>query len=88
MGASIASSRLRIKVYKPAPTLEMLRTSTRDACRLRARFDAGPSLNLQRDALKKVGRKRVFTDGAGGAGAERPGLAKTLEFVRLPKWRG
>jgi hypothetical protein len=29
------------------------------------------SLNLQRDALKKIGCKRVFTDVAGGAGAER-----------------
>jgi DNA invertase Pin-like site-specific DNA recombinase len=40
------------------------------------------SLNLQRDALKKVGCKRVFTDVAGGAGAERPGLAKALACVR------
>jgi DNA invertase Pin-like site-specific DNA recombinase len=45
---------------------------------------ADQSLNLQRDALKKAGCKRVFTDvaGAGGAGAERPGLAKALEYVR------
>jgi DNA invertase Pin-like site-specific DNA recombinase len=40
------------------------------------------SLNLQRDALKKIGCKRIFTDVAGGAGAERPGLAKALEYVR------
>jgi DNA invertase Pin-like site-specific DNA recombinase len=40
------------------------------------------SLNLQRDALRTVGCKRVFTDVAGGAGAERPGLTKALEYVR------
>jgi len=40
------------------------------------------NLHLQRDALKKVGCKRVYTDVAGGAGAERPGLAKALEYVR------
>jgi DNA invertase Pin-like site-specific DNA recombinase len=40
------------------------------------------SLNLQRDALKKTGCKRIFTDVAGGAGAERSGLAKALEYVR------
>jgi DNA invertase Pin-like site-specific DNA recombinase len=40
------------------------------------------SLNLQRDALKKAGCKRLFSDVAGGTGAERPGLAKALEFVR------
>ena len=38
------------------------------------------SLNLQRDAL--ISCKRIFTDVDGGAGAERPGLAKALEFVR------
>jgi DNA invertase Pin-like site-specific DNA recombinase len=40
------------------------------------------SLNLQRDALKKTGCKRIFSDVAGGAGVERPGLAKALEYVR------
>jgi len=39
-------------------------------------------LALQRDALKKAGCKRLFTDVASGATAERPGLTKALEFVR------
>jgi DNA invertase Pin-like site-specific DNA recombinase len=43
---------------------------------------AEQSLHLQRDALKKAGCKRIFTDVASGANAERPGLAKALEFVR------
>ncbi len=33
-------------------------------------------------SLARLGCKRVFTDVAGGAGAERPGLAKALEYVR------
>ena len=43
---------------------------------------AGQSLHLQRDALKKAGCKRIFTDVASGAKGERSGLAKALEFVR------
>jgi DNA invertase Pin-like site-specific DNA recombinase len=43
---------------------------------------AEQSLNLQRDALKKAGCKKVFTDVASGAKAERTGLTKALEFVR------
>jgi DNA invertase Pin-like site-specific DNA recombinase len=43
---------------------------------------AGQSVNLQRDALKKAGCKRIFADVASGAKSERPGLAKALEFVR------
>lgn len=43
---------------------------------------ADQSLHLQRDALKKAGCKRIFTDVASGANAERPGLAKAIEFVR------
>jgi DNA invertase Pin-like site-specific DNA recombinase len=39
-------------------------------------------LALQRDALKKAGCKRIFSDVASGATAERPGLTKALEFVR------
>jgi DNA invertase Pin-like site-specific DNA recombinase len=40
------------------------------------------SLHLQRDALKKAGCKRIFTDVASGVKSERPGLGKALEFVR------
>jgi DNA invertase Pin-like site-specific DNA recombinase len=43
---------------------------------------AEQSINLQRDALKKAGCKKVFTDVASGAKAERTGLTKALEFVR------
>jgi DNA invertase Pin-like site-specific DNA recombinase len=43
---------------------------------------AEQSLHLQRDALRKAGCKRIFTDVASGARSERPGLAKALEFVR------
>jgi DNA invertase Pin-like site-specific DNA recombinase len=40
------------------------------------------SFQLQRDALKKAGCKRIFTDVASGAKAERAGLAKAIEFAR------
>jgi len=39
-------------------------------------------LDLQRDALKKAGCKKIFTDVASGAKSERPGLARTLAFAR------
>lgn len=52
---------------------------------------ADQSLDLQRDALKKAGCKKVFTDVASGAKSERNGLAKALEFARsgdtLVVWR-
>jgi Resolvase, N terminal domain len=35
-------------------------------------------LDLQRDALKKAGCKKIFTDVASGAKSERPGLAELL----------
>ena len=43
---------------------------------------AEQSLHLQRDALKKAGCTRIFTDVASGAKSQRPGLGKALEFVR------
>ena len=39
-------------------------------------------LQLQLDALKKAGCKRVFTDTAGGARTERKGLAEALSHLR------
>jgi len=40
------------------------------------------SLSLQRDALNKVGCKRIFTDKASGAPTQRPGLADALSHLR------
>src|SRR3954468_18869424 len=40
------------------------------------------NLDLQEDALKAAGRKKVYTDKTSGAKAERPGLEKTLADVR------
>jgi DNA invertase Pin-like site-specific DNA recombinase len=49
------------------------------------------NLQLQTDALKKAGCNRIFQDKISGAGAERPGQQKALEFVRkgdtLVVWR-
>src|SRR5918911_5047499 len=49
------------------------------------------TLNLQKDALEKVGCKKIFTDTASGAKAERIGLNEALEYVRegdtLVVWR-
>src|SRR5919109_200831 len=49
------------------------------------------TLNLQRDALEKIGCKKIFTDTASGAKAERNGLDEALEYVRegdtLVVWR-
>jgi DNA invertase Pin-like site-specific DNA recombinase len=42
----------------------------------------GQDLALQKDALSKARCERVFEDTASGAKADRPGLAKALEFVR------
>jgi DNA invertase Pin-like site-specific DNA recombinase len=48
-------------------------------------------LNLQQDALEKAGCKKIFTDTASGAKAERIGLAEALNYVRkgdtLVVWR-
>jgi DNA invertase Pin-like site-specific DNA recombinase len=43
---------------------------------------ADQNLDLQRDALKKAGCKRVFTDQMSGARADRPGLAEALSHAR------
>src|SRR5919197_4244076 len=49
------------------------------------------TLNLQKDALEKLGCKKIFTDTASGAQAERKGLEEALEYVRegdiLVVWR-
>src|SRR3989440_3679844 len=49
------------------------------------------TLNLQRDALEKIGCSKIFTDTASGAKAERKGLEEALEYVRegdtLVVWR-
>src|SRR5437764_5997717 len=49
------------------------------------------TLNLQKDALEKIGYGKIFTDTASGAKAERIGLEEALEYVRegdtLVVWR-
>jgi hypothetical protein len=40
------------------------------------------NLELQREALDKVGCKKVFEEKVSGTRADRPGLAKTLEMLR------
>jgi DNA invertase Pin-like site-specific DNA recombinase len=49
------------------------------------------TLNLQKDALEKIGCSKIFTDTASGAKAERTGLNEALEYVRegdtLVVWR-
>jgi DNA invertase Pin-like site-specific DNA recombinase len=49
------------------------------------------TLNLQKDALGKLGCNKIFTDTASGAKAERKGLDEALEYVRegdtLVVWR-
>jgi DNA invertase Pin-like site-specific DNA recombinase len=45
------------------------------------------NLDLQRDALKKAGCKRVFTDQMSGARADRPGLAEAVSTpARAMSW--
>jgi hypothetical protein len=43
---------------------------------------ADQKLDLQDDALTKAGFKRIFTETAGGAGAERTGIEQALGFAR------
>src|SRR5437899_10962642 len=49
------------------------------------------TLDLQNDALEKIGCTKIFTDTASGAKAERPGLTEALAYVRagdtLVVWR-
>jgi DNA invertase Pin-like site-specific DNA recombinase len=40
------------------------------------------NLEMQLDALKKTGCKRIFTDKLGGAQVERPGLKEALSQLR------
>lgn len=40
------------------------------------------NLDLQEDALKAAGCKKIYTDKTGGAKAERPGLGRALADVR------
>jgi len=52
---------------------------------------ADQTLNLQTDALKKADCRKIFTDTASGAKAERKGLEEALNFLRegdiLVFWR-
>jgi DNA invertase Pin-like site-specific DNA recombinase len=41
------------------------------------------TLDLQTDALKKIGCSQLFTDTASGAQTTRPGLEKALSYLRL-----
>lgn len=49
------------------------------------------TLDLQKDALQKIGCTRIFTETASGSLAERPGLTEALQFLRsgdaLVVWR-
>lgn len=49
------------------------------------------TLNLQQDALEKVGCERIFTDSASGVRADRLGLAEAVKYARtgdtLVVWR-
>jgi DNA invertase Pin-like site-specific DNA recombinase len=49
------------------------------------------TLNLQQDALEKIGCTKIFTDTASGAVSDRRGLEEALQFVResdtLVVWR-
>lgn len=49
------------------------------------------NLDLQHDALKKVGCEQIYEDQLSGARAERPGLQQALEYARngdtLVVWR-
>src|SRR5881394_2630286 len=49
------------------------------------------TLNLQQDALEKIGCTKIFTDVMSGAKAERKGLQEALAYVRegdtLVVWR-
>jgi DNA invertase Pin-like site-specific DNA recombinase len=49
------------------------------------------TLNLQKDALEKIGCVKIFTDTISGAATERKGLDEALEYVRagdtLVVWR-
>src|SRR5512144_1567373 len=49
------------------------------------------TLDLQKDALEKIGCTRIYTDTASGAKAERKGLEEALSYVRegdiLVVWR-
>lgn len=42
----------------------------------------GQNLDLQLDALQKLGCDKIFTDKASGAKTERKGLTEALEFIR------
>jgi DNA invertase Pin-like site-specific DNA recombinase len=49
------------------------------------------TLNLQKDALERIGCNKIFTDTASGAKAERKGLEEAIAYVRegdtLVVWR-
>ena len=49
------------------------------------------TLNLQKDALEKIGCTKIFTDTISGAATERKGLEEALTYLRegdtLVVWR-
>src|SRR5271157_6028469 len=49
------------------------------------------TLNLQKDALEKIGCSKIFTDTASGSSTDRKGLEEAIEFLRegdmLVVWR-
>jgi DNA invertase Pin-like site-specific DNA recombinase len=51
---------------------------------------AEQNLDLQTDALNRAGCEKLFTDKAGGARTERPGLDQALSHLRkgTPSWSG
>ena len=72
---------------------ERLRRRVQDLCAayLSQKPGTTETLNLQKDALEKLGCTKIFTDTASGAKAERIGLEEALEYVRegdtLVVWR-
>jgi DNA invertase Pin-like site-specific DNA recombinase len=67
---------------KTSDARRLVRRSGSHARWLSARLDARSTLRLAAGPAQKAGCKRIFSDVAGGATAERPGLSKAFEFVR------
>src|SRR5829696_173245 len=69
----------------------IMNTSTQQLIGYARVSTAEQSLDLQMDALKKIGCEKIFTDTESGAKIERKGLADALGYVRagdiLVVWR-